>query len=279
MPLRRCQLCAAVVVLLSCPAASPAPVARVAGSSLQWFGWWAWGSKHLPGQTVPTAAHANIAIDENLDYLLNQPLPALLALHPPRRSDNASIFVIAPSAANPANRVGHMLLAPDWLQKLDTVVKQVHAHQPKIIGVQIGDELVDGGLSLANLSAVASRLRHTLPPSVFVYTNDGFRFKNPCRSTDECIGSGVGPAICRAGLCYPATWPYLPADLDYISCDACALPFAPSALIHDHQPYHNDACQTRVVGESTRSRRSSMSATSCRYSTRTRSSLSCLDST
>ena len=132
MPLRRCQLCAAVVVLLSCPAALPAPVARVAGSSLQWFGWWAWGSKHLPGQTVPTAAHANIAIDENLDYLLNQPLPALLALHPPRRSDNASIFVIAPSSANPANRVGHMLLAPDWLQKLDTVVKQVHAHQPKI---------------------------------------------------------------------------------------------------------------------------------------------------
>ena len=216
------QLCVAVVAaLLSWPAAAP-PAAL--NTSLQFFGWWAWGSKHLPGQTVPTAAHANFAVDESLDYLLGQPLPALLALHPPRRSDNKSIFTHGSPAADPNDRVGHMLLADDWTQKLDAIVGQVHAHQPKIIGVQIGDELVDGGLSLANLSAVASRLRRTLPPAVFVYTNDGFRFKNPCSSTKECIGSGVGPAICSKGLCYPATWSSLPADLDYISCDACTHP-------------------------------------------------------
>ena len=98
------QLCVAVVAaLLSWPAAAP-PAAL--NTSLQFFGWWAWGSKHLPGQTVPTAAHANFAVDESLDYLLGQPLPALLALHPPRRSDNKSIFTHGSPAADPNDRVG-----------------------------------------------------------------------------------------------------------------------------------------------------------------------------
>ena len=69
--LRRGQLCVAVAAaLLSWPA--PAHPAAALNTSLQFFGWWAWGSKHLPGQTVPTAAHANFAVDESLDWLLGQ---------------------------------------------------------------------------------------------------------------------------------------------------------------------------------------------------------------
>ena len=121
------------------------------------------------------------------------------------------------------NNAGSVVLAAEWAATVDAVAAQVTAHQPHIVGVQIGDELVDGGLSVANLSAVADRLRAKLPPSVFIYTNEGFRYENPCNERPTgCKDSGAGPTTCKNNRCYPAVWSSMPASIDYISLDGYA---------------------------------------------------------
>lgn len=70
---------------------------------------------------------------------------------------------------------------------------------------------------------MAARLRAKLPAAVFLYTNEGFRFENPCSADHQCVASGAGPAVCgKAGLCTPAVWASFPAALDYISLDGYA---------------------------------------------------------
>jgi len=188
---------------------------------LQWLSWSSWGSKHLSGQPELTDTHANLIQDQNISFLLSSStsLPGMLLL-PYRGPD--SLFVTDRDV--PAHTAGCRRLATDWERRLDGIIAQITTHQPRIRGVQLGDELVDGGLTVNNLSALATYLRQRLPPRVFIYTNEGFRYENPCLGPNHttCKGSGAGPARCVQGRCIPATWKYFPADIDAISLDGYA---------------------------------------------------------
>ena len=65
----------------------------------------------------------------------------------------------------------------------------------KIGAVALGDELVDFGVSLENITSVANLLRKELGTKVKLILNDA------------------------CGMFGPAGWPTIPAALDYISCD------------------------------------------------------------
>jgi hypothetical protein len=188
---------------------------------LQWLSWSSWGSKHLSDQPELTDTHANLIQDQNISFLLSSStsLPGMLLL-PYRGPD--SLFVTDRDV--PAHTAGCRRLATDWERRLDGIIAQITTHQPRIRGVQLGDELVDGGLTVNNLSALATYLRQRLPPRVFIYTNEGFRYENPCLGPNHttCKGSGAGPARCVQGRCIPATWKYFPADIDAISLDGYA---------------------------------------------------------
>ena len=212
----------AVVVTSGTTENPPGPPALHHGRhQLQWLSWSSWGSKHLSGQPELTQSHANLIQDQNISFLISSSnsLPGMLVL-PYRGPD--SLFVTDRDV--PAHTAGCRRLATGWERRLNGIIAQITAHQPRIRGVQLGDELVGGGLTVNNLSALATHLRQRLPPRVFIYTNEGFRYENPCLGPNRttCKGSGAGPARCVRGRCIPAAWEYFPADIDAISLDGYA---------------------------------------------------------
>ena len=210
------------------------PGASGAGSGeLRWFSWYSWGSKNLSGQPLLTPAHTNLLMDSSLPYLLSQPAAGLagMLMLPRTREPCTStspkaataVFCAGPHrAGSRRNTPGDTALSSSWEAVVDGIARQIGgtAAAGRIMGVQIGDELVDGGLTVQNLSAVASRLRLRLPSGVFIYTNEGFFYDNPCSAAQPCPSSGAGAAIClENGLCRPHIWPFFPPALDYISLD------------------------------------------------------------
>ena len=112
-------------------------------------------------------------------------------------------------------------------QVVDTLTPLSSYHGGPITHVMLGDELVMGGLPLAQLDALAGALHAGLSKiNVKLYTNDAFATGLPCTTNATCSAwslgsSGAGNATCQRGYCYAAAWPFIPASLDYISLDAC----------------------------------------------------------
>ena len=117
-------------------------------------------------------------------------------------------------------------------------------HGGPITHVMLGDELVMGGLPLAQLGALADMLHAELGKiGVYIYTNDAFATGLPCSSNATCSAwslgsSGAGNATCQRGYCYAAAWPYLPPGLDFISLDAYSEGAREVAVVREmHQRY------------------------------------------
>ena len=114
-------------------------------------------------------------------------------------------------------------LARDWRRRVDGIVAAVAATQQgavKVVGLQIGDELICGGFPLANMTSVTGALRAGLPSSVFIYTNECFKVGKICKASTDCPASGVGPGQCVHGRCEALPIAPCPPGLDYISLDA-----------------------------------------------------------
>ena len=88
-------------------------------------------------------------------------------------------------------------LDPNWHANLLAITAALKplVENGKVGAVALGDELVDFGVSLQNVTSVASLLRKQLGPTVKLVLNDA------------------------CGVFGPAGWPTIPAALDYISCD------------------------------------------------------------
>ena len=96
--------------------------------------------------------HANLAMDESLDYLLAQPLPGMRMLphHGPTsiwqgcvNASDAKAVAVAAAGAEPECVValppgGRVVrLMHNWSATLDSIVASIKANQPKIVGVQV----------------------------------------------------------------------------------------------------------------------------------------------
>ena len=88
-------------------------------------------------------------------------------------------------------------LDPNWHRNLLAITQALRplVDSGKVGAVALGDELVDNGVSLENVSSVARVLRQQLGPAVKLVMN----------------------AAC--GVFGPAGWPTIPASLDLLSCD------------------------------------------------------------
>ena len=88
-------------------------------------------------------------------------------------------------------------LDPHWHANLLAIAAALKplVDSGKVGAVALGDELVDSGVSLQNITTVADLLRKQLGPAVKLVMNDA------------CNVLG------------PASWPTIPTALDYISCD------------------------------------------------------------
>ena len=117
-----------------------------------------------------------------------------------------------------SKHASHQWLANDWPARAKFIGETIGQH--KLAGLQIGDELVCGGLPLGNLSAVTAAVRAAMPAGAFMYTNECFRTGAPCKADADCRGSGAGPATCESHHCEAAAWEVVPPAIDYISLDA-----------------------------------------------------------
>ena len=187
-----CLVAVCAALLLVWPAgATDRPAKLLAGSpalhsgpkGLRWFSWYSWGSKHLAGQPNVTAKWANLAMDADLDYLLGQPLPGMLMLprqtHP-KADPLPAVFCSGPDKSAPRNSAGRTVLTPNWEQVVDGLAAAVAANQPKIVGVQLGDELVDGGLTV-QVRVVANRNVSCIP------SDGNVLLSQPCCCAGCCL--------------------------------------------------------------------------------------------
>eukprot|EP01052_Picozoa_sp_SAG31_P045574 SAG31_NODE_8378_length_1463_cov_1.504399_1_plen_364_part_00 len=88
-------------------------------------------------------------------------------------------------------------LDPHWHANLLAITAALKplVDSGKVGAVALGDELVSFGVSLQNVTTVANMLRQQLGPAVKLVLNDA------------------------CGALGPASWPTIPAALDYIGCD------------------------------------------------------------
>lgn len=210
------------------------------------LGWMSYTAPDV--RLLPNASVATLQLGGNLSLLLESHqtygLPGLLNLQesqwgshgPPARSTAAHVLY-------DESKHGWVLTA-DWESAAADAIATLRplVEDGSITGLMLGDELVCSGLPLANLSALASRLRAGLHSAnevgFFLYTNECFPADiTHCHTAADCAASsawgaghtGGGPATCRAdaslppslhGYCMAAVWPELPAALDFLSLDA-----------------------------------------------------------
>jgi hypothetical protein len=214
----------------------PEPTDRsVRSSSLRYVSWYsAYEYYHNASRLrqAPNQSFANLQMDRNLSFLLRSheelDLPGMINL---RKSRWCSRIWNYPGAD--AKRLGatgserrhprppHML-ARGWEAAVDdataTLLPLAQGSNPAIKGVMLGDELVEGGFPLSNLSALASRVRRGLGKSVFIYTNEAFAVGGACNTSADC--KHPTRQVCTAAhTCDAKRWPYIPPDIDFISSD------------------------------------------------------------
>ena len=115
---------------------------------VQYFSWFAYGHKHL-NHVALNWTHANLMQGGSLEYLLNQSMPSMLIL-PGQERQFSNPFAIFNETSRKDNGVW---LVRDWRARVAAIAQAVADTRGKIVGVQIGDELVCGGLPLGNLSS------------------------------------------------------------------------------------------------------------------------------
>jgi hypothetical protein len=193
----------------------------VAVQQVQYLSWYSYAGVVAAS---PGRQHANLAMNSDLGFL-NQSyqqlnVSGMLVLQ--HSKWDAAIFAPPPwGGPYPGG-----LQAATWEGAVDDIVASLRP-LPFVVGVMIGDELVCSGFPLANLSALASRLRGgLLSREVFIYTNECFPAGAPCKTDADCRGNSKQPGVCAnqsSGLpvrgCQAAVWPEMPSGLDFISMD------------------------------------------------------------
>ena len=99
--------------------------------------------------------------------------------------------------SSPSKDCNDAQLDPNWQKNLLAITAALKplVDSGKIGAIQMGDELIDHGVTFENYTAVANVLRHELGSKVKIFSNDA------------CSPPG------------PQSWPTIPKALDYISCD------------------------------------------------------------
>lgn len=139
----------------------------------------------------PSKAHVNLQMSSNLTWLMRSHavlgLPGMLNLYSAQRHsykqcqmiqcDNASRWpeIWSENLISNHHRPGSIMLSPQWQHAVEQVVQKVVPLAPKnggqLAGVMVGDELVCGGFSLANMTALTKELKQRLSPhGLFIFT-------------------------------------------------------------------------------------------------------------
>ena len=215
-------------------AASQAPRALktdCGGSSLEYVSWYsAYEYYHNESRLdqAPNRSFANLQMDRNLTFLENSHrelgLPGMINL---RKSKWAERIWNYPGAAEVLAETQHPhpppMLLSGWEAAVDeataTLLPLTQGQSPAIKMVMLGDELLEGGFPLSNLSALAARVRHGMGKSVLIYTNEAFAVGGACKTSADC--KHPQRQVCRAHTCDAKPLPYLPPDIDVISSDQC----------------------------------------------------------
>lgn len=206
-------------------------------SSLQYVSWYsAYEYYHNASRVdqAPNQSVANLQMDRNLTFLLQSyqelGLPGMINLRKSRWCNQIWNYPAGASTGDPTERRAATLhphpppiLLDGWEVAVDnataTLLPLTQGSHPVIQGVMLGDELVEGGFPLSNLSALATRVRRGLGnSSTFIYTNEAFAVGGQCNTSADC--KHPTRQICTAAhTCDARPWPYLPPDIDFISSD------------------------------------------------------------
>lgn len=217
-----------------------------ASSSLQYVSWYsAYEYYHNASRIdqAPNKSVANLQMDRNLTFLLRSHkelgLPGMINLRKSRWCDQIWNYPHTdtgdPAATQRPAGVSQQhhtrtpptrMLSHGWEAAVDeamsTLLPLTQGPRPVIQGIMLGDELVEGGFPLSNLSALATRVRRGLKnSSAFIYTNEAFAVGGRCNTSADC--KHPTRQVCTAAhTCDAKPWPYIPHDIDFISSDQYA---------------------------------------------------------
>ena len=217
------------------------------GSSLEYVSWYsAYEYYHNESRLdqAPNRTFASLQMDRNLTFLESSHrelgLPGMINLRKSKWAER--IWNYPGSAAEVLADTRHPhpppMLLSGWEAAVDeataTLLPLTQGQSPAIKMVMLGDELLEGGFPLSNLSALAARVRHGMGNSVMIYTNMAFAVGGACKTSADC--KHPNRQVCRARTCDAKPLPYLPPDIDVVSSDQYAAG-AREAQITEH--YYN----------------------------------------